>query len=94
MPCFTYILYSVSKNLFYTGSSNDPNKRILYHNQATGKFTDKGIPWTLLWMTQKHDTSDARDLEFKIKNLSKARKIAFIRKYSEGIVDHDLLNSL
>jgi putative endonuclease len=49
------------------------------------KATQSGVPWTLVWSTDKLSRSAAMILERKLKNLTRKRLIDFILKYSEGV---------
>ena len=46
---FTYILYSESIDKYYVGHTDDLNWRLERHNSGWGKFTKRGIPWTLAY---------------------------------------------
>jgi putative endonuclease len=94
MSYIVYILYSSIIDRFYVGQTSNPEKRIIEHNSGESPYTSTGIPWTLLWSVQKPSLRTAEDLEFKLKNLTRVRKIKFMRKYSQGIHDMDLLNSI
>ena len=61
------------------------------HNNRESPYTSQGIPWTLLWSTSKSSFRQAETLEFKLKNLSRIRKIKFMRKYADCIQNLDLL---
>ena len=50
-----------------------------------------GTPWSLIWSTQKPSKSEAILLEFKLKNLSQMRLIAFMLKYENGLEGPDEL---
>ena len=47
-----YILHSKSIDKFYVGYTNDLKRRIREHNRKKGKFTDRGIPWTIVHTEQ------------------------------------------
>ena len=88
---YTYILYSKSIDTFYKGSTSNIVDRVKRHNAGKEKYTSKGIPWMLLWFTEKNSRSEAYKLELKLKNLSRKRTIEFIMKYKEDIAGHDEL---
>lgn len=52
---FVYILWSDSLNRFYIGQCNDMQRRLEEHNAGHNLSTKAGIPWTLIWHTQKPD---------------------------------------
>ena len=94
MSYHVYILYSKKINRFYVGQTSDLNNRFTEHNSEESPYTSQGIPWILLWSTIKPSLRAAEDLEEKLKNLSRVRKMRFMRKYSNGIFDEGLLNEL
>ncbi|PKP17775.1 MAG: excinuclease ABC subunit C [Bacteroidetes bacterium HGW-Bacteroidetes-21] len=90
MKNYVYILYSESTGRFYKGQTNNISNRLSRHNNATEIATSWGIPWVMLWFTEKENRSEAMILEKKLKNLGRERTIAFIQKYSEGIRKEDV----
>ena len=44
---YTYILYSFTKNRFYTGQTEDITARLQRHNSGKVKSTKSGAPWKL-----------------------------------------------
>ena len=89
-----YILYSKLLDRFYVGQTSKLTNRLAEHNSGESSFTSQEIPWTLLWSTIKPSFRAAEILEDKLKILSRARKIKFMRKYSDGNVDLDILNQI
>ena len=81
-----YILYSSSTNQFYKGQTAKLADRIKRHNGGYENFTKTGIPWKLIWATQKESRSQAKQLERKLKNLSQEQTLKFVLKYDDGIV--------
>ena len=52
---YVYVLYSKEHDRYYTGSSADPQKRVLSHNDPRNKgWTSRYAPWELIY-TQKFD---------------------------------------
>jgi putative endonuclease len=94
MQYHVYILYSKKLNRFYVGQTSNLNNRLIEHNTGESPYTSAGIPWTLVWSTSKPSFRAAEIMEDKLKNLSRSRKIKFMRKYAEGIADEVLLNEL
>ncbi|WP_369413837.1 GIY-YIG nuclease family protein [Lentiprolixibacter aurantiacus] len=81
MPFYVYIISSERLGRFYVGQTNNISKRIFEHNQGMSAYTSKGIPWQLECIIEKPNLKEAIILERKLKNLSRRRKIRFIRKY-------------
>ena len=89
MSNFVYILYSKSLDIFYKGQTNDLSDRLNRHNLRQEKATRNGVPWTLLWSSDKPSRSEAVLLEQKLKNLSRKRLVEFILRYPDGIAGPD-----
>ena len=81
MNCFVYILYSESHDKFYVGQTSDLGARLQRHNTGNSKYTAPYRPWKMIFSIEKESRSSAMQLEIKLKNLSKDRKIKFIEKY-------------
>ena len=94
MSCHVYILYSKRLSRFYIGHTRDLQNRLNEHNSGESAYTSQGIPWTIIWSTTKDSFRQAEALEFKLKNLSRARKIKFMRKYGDGMEMEDVLDEI
>ena len=94
MTFSVYILYSLKLDRFYVGISKNLDKRMYHHNHGESAYTSIGIPWILIWITLKVAKYEAEELEQKLKNLSRVRKIRFMKKYSDGVVDFELLDQI
>jgi putative endonuclease len=70
-----YILYSNYPKT-YVGISNDPQRRIIEHNDKRSSFTSKYGPWEFLLLEEHLDRIAARLAEKKYKSGSGRRKIA------------------
>lgn len=83
MSAYVYILWSEDIQRYYIGVTENLERRVREHNQGNSKYTKRGIPWKLVWTTQKASKSEAIILERKLKNLKSSKRIAgFIQKYS------------
>ena len=87
MPFYVYILYSETKGRLYRGQTKDVQSRLSRHNRRMEPSTSSGVPWQLLWYTEKESRSSAQVLESKLKNLNRARLLRLMQKYSGGIAD-------
>lgn len=94
MPVHVYILYSTKLNKFYVGSTNDLSRRLQQHNTGQSNYTSAGIPWILLWSCSKPSRLQAEELEKKLKNLTRVRKLRFMQKYRDGIHDFERLRHI
>ena len=55
-----YILYSERLDHYYVGYTNDIERRLSEHNRRKGKYTDRGIPWELVY-TEEYEL---KEIEF------------------------------
>ena len=80
MSCFyVYILYSSSADMYYVGSTNDIERRLSEHNRIKGKFTDRGMPWRLVYKEVYPDRGQALSRELSIKKMKS-------RQYIEDLI--------
>ncbi|MBI5008619.1 MAG: GIY-YIG nuclease family protein [Bacteroidia bacterium] len=63
-----YILYSQKIDRYYVGYSNEFERRLSEHNRKKGKYTDKGIPWVLVYSEAFKSKKEAMDRERDIKS--------------------------
>ena len=76
---YVYVLYSKMHNRYYTGSSADPHKRILSHNDPHNKgWTKRYAPWVLIYTQEFDNKTDALKRERWLKS-GKGRE--FIQEY-------------
>ena len=50
-----YILHSKSIDRYYVGYTNNLERRLYEHNRIKGKYTDIGIPWSVVY-TEYYDS--------------------------------------
>ena len=80
---YVYIV-QCSDNTYYTGISNDVNKRIKAHNEGKGaKYTKNRSPVVLKYCADFPNRSEASKEEYRIKQLSREEKIKMIKKPQE-----------
>ena len=67
MSYFVYILYSYTINRYYTGSTADPEERLLRHNAGATPSTKPGRPWKIVYTECLESKTEAikRELYFK-----------------------------
>ena len=82
---YVYILYSERLSKFYKGSTSNLDLRVKRHNSGYETYTKTGLPWRLIWHTEKSTKSASMILEEKLKNLSVQRSVDFMIKYLEGV---------
>ena len=62
-----YILYSSKVDRYYVGHTNNIERRITEHNRKKGKYTDRGIPWEIVYTEQYTTKQEAEKREKEIK---------------------------
>ena len=63
-----YILYSQGGDRYYTGSSERPDRRLLFHNSKEKGFTARFRPWEIVYLKKFPTKKLARLAEKKIKS--------------------------
>ncbi len=81
MGSFLYILRSIPSDKFYIGSSDDPRRRLEYHNTVEKGFTARYRPWEIAFQQVFPTKEAARIAERTVKSW-KSRKM--ILKLIEG----------
>jgi putative endonuclease len=65
---YIYVLWSISANQCYVGSTRDVEKRVERHNAGMVPSTRRYRPWKLVYVEQFHTRSEAIGRESEIKN--------------------------
>ncbi|UEG50144.1 GIY-YIG nuclease family protein [Ferruginibacter lapsinanis] len=73
MPFYIYILYSVTSDKYYVGSTGDLEVRLDQHNNGRNKSTKHGVPWIIKYTETFVLQVDAIKRENEIKK-KKSRK--------------------
>ena len=84
MGYFVYILKSVPSGKFYKGSSDDPDRRLIFHNSIEKGFTSRYRPWKLVWKKEYPSKAEAQKAEKKIKAWKSTQ---MIEKLIRGEID-------
>ncbi|MBI5730589.1 MAG: GIY-YIG nuclease family protein [Ignavibacteriales bacterium] len=53
---------------YYVGSSENPQRRLSYHNTIEKGFTSRYRPWSLIWSKEYPSKVEAQLVESKIKS--------------------------
>lgn len=81
--CYIYIL-KCSDNTLYTGWTTDLQKRLCCHNRGKGaKYTRCRLPVELVYSEKCKDKSSALKREYKIKQLTRDKKLSLIKQYNQ-----------
>lgn len=74
MKYYVYIV-ECSDKTYYTGYTNDINKRVKTHNSGKGaKYTRHRLPVVLVYLEEHENKSSAMKREYAIKQLSRKEK--------------------
>ncbi len=74
-PHFVYILYSKSIDKYYVGKTENPDKRLEFHNSEFNKIWTKiGQPWDLIKVIEFENSTLSSKAEIYIKR-QKSRKL-------------------
>ena len=76
-----YIIHSIKLNKYYTGSSDDLDRRLKEHNRGKTAFTRRGIPWELVYQKSFLTRAEAARFEKRIKKRGAGR---FLADYNTG----------
>jgi putative endonuclease len=81
---YTYILYSKIIDKYYTGVTDDLEWRLERHNSGWGKYTRKGIPWTIVYTEEYSNKGEALKRERYIKRMKSRSYIESLIKNAGG----------
>ena len=75
---YLYILKSIPNQSYYVGISDDPNRRLEYHNHHSKGYTKRYRPWELKY-THLFDSKDsAQRIERVIKSWKSKKMITLL----------------
>ena len=77
MPYYLYILKSISHPPYYTGISENPFRRLDFHNTVEKGYTSRYRPWEIVFIKECPGKKEAEILERKIKSWK-----------SRGMIEH------
>ena len=67
-PYYLYVLWSEAGHRFYIGISENPQKRLIQHNQGQAGWTARFRPWKLVHTKHCDDYRTARKQEIELKS--------------------------
>ena len=83
MSNFLYILKSKSTDKFYVGISQNPERRLEYHNSFEKGFTSRYRPWEIVFTQEFNSKNEVAIIEQKIKSWKS-------RKMIQRVIDGDI----
>ena len=81
---FVYVIQSIGKKRFYTGSTEQLEDRMNEHNRSENKSTRYGIPWILVHQEIFESRSEAVKKENQIKSRGASRYLHDLGKLDNG----------
>ena len=75
MEHYLYILKSKSADKFYVGISQNPKRRLEYHNTFEKGFTSRYRPWEIVFTQEFNSKKEASIIEIKIKKWKSKKMI-------------------
>lgn len=84
MNYFLYILRSKQKETYYIGVSDDPHRRLNYHNGESKGYTQKHRPWKTILIHQFETKERALAAEQIVKSWKSKKMIGLL---VEGTID-------
>jgi len=84
MKYFLYILKSGRVEKYYTGISQNPKRRLEYHNSIEKGFTSRYRPWKIVFVKEFSSKKEAMQMERKIKGW-KSKKM--IERFLSGEIE-------
>ena len=86
---YTYIL-ECKDGTYYTGWTNNLEKRIKDHNEGKGaKYTKARLPVSLIYHEEFQTKEEAMRREYAIKHMTRTEKTKLISGYRERITEKD-----
>jgi putative endonuclease len=81
MPSWHVYLVRCADDSLYCGCTNDLPRRVAAHNAGTGaRYTRSRRPVKVVWSVRVKDRSAALSREWKVKQLTRAQKLALTHK--------------
>ncbi len=86
---FVYILTNYTNSVFYTGITNNLQRRILEHRMHVNpnSFTARYRMYKLIWYEEFSDPTTAIENEKRVKDYRRAKKLALIKNMNPMMED-------
>ena len=90
--CFVYILTNTYNTVFYTGITNNLQKRVWEHkNKVVDGFTKKYNLWKLIYFEEYDDIHIALEREKQLKDFRREKKLNIIRSISPQVKEIEII---
>ncbi len=81
---YVYILYSLSRNVYYKGFSENVDRRLAYHLTSKGKYTSGTEDWEIVYVQEFSSKSLALMEEKRLKRLNRTSIEELIKEQDVG----------
>lgn len=71
---FVYIIQSLKTKKFYIGSTEDLEKRFVFHNEGKSVYTSKYLPYELVYSEEYQTKQEALKREKEIKKMKNIKR--------------------
>ncbi|HTF05557.1 MAG TPA: GIY-YIG nuclease family protein [Bacteroidia bacterium] len=85
MPFYVYILYSKSKDKYYTGQTQNLSERLTFHESGMSPYTSSAQDWMLVYSEEFSTRSEAIKRENEIKRKKSRKYIEWMISLRKGI---------
>ena len=72
---YLYILESISSGKFYVGYSENPERRLEFHNSIEKGFTSRYRPWKIVYTKVYYTKKEAMEAERLVKGWKSRKKV-------------------
>ncbi|MDH5474884.1 MAG: GIY-YIG nuclease family protein [Cyclobacteriaceae bacterium] len=73
---YVYIIQSLKDNSWYYGFSENPQRRLLFHNQGSSRYTKTKMPWKLIFLKNFDIKTEALKFERYLKKTKNKKFIS------------------
>lgn len=84
MAYYLYVLKSQKTDKFYIGISNNPQRRLEFHNSIEKGFTARYRPWEIAFIKEFLDKPEALKAEKRVKSW---KSKIMTQKLIDGLID-------
>ena len=86
---YVYIITNYTNNVFYTGITNNLERRIYEHKSGVSEdsFSKKYKLYKLIWFEEFNLPKEAIIIEKKVKDMSRLKKLKFIKDKNPNFND-------
>ena len=90
---FVYIITNYKNTVFYTGITNNLQKRIHEHKTGINKnsFSKKYKLYKLIWFEEFNSPEEAIIVEKKVKDMRREKKLKLIKEFNPKLNDFSAL---